>query len=159
MTNYQSCPSILQACDRQLAQGTTTLLRLILYSGIYGISSCYCETIFHQFSPYLYPFGSSIGTLELLSKLQILLSIFLLDIITIKLLPYTALIYTPCLIIPDQTCINQTVTSRNSHYGYCGYCENVSSIDLQQTKGSSCCVLNSMAAFILRQHFPRADPN
>lgn len=63
-----------------------------LYSGMYGISSCSCEFISHQLNPELYSYGSQISTTELLSKLQMPLSIFLLDIITIKLFSFTALI-------------------------------------------------------------------
>lgn len=110
MTSYLRCPSNLQACYQQPVQGNTTALRFSLYSGIHGISCCCCESIFHQFNPYLYPYGSQISTTEYLFKLQMPLSIFLLDIITIKLLPYTALIYIPCLIIADQIWINQTLS-------------------------------------------------
>ena len=46
---------------------------------------------------------------ELPSKLQMLLSTFLLTVATIKMPCYTALTYTTCPRIFDKLCVNQTL--------------------------------------------------
>lgn len=48
---------------------------------------------------------------ELLSKLQMLLSTFLLTVATVKMPCYTALTYTPCPRILDKLCVNQTLST------------------------------------------------